>query len=50
MGSSINISLILVALLYSWVADVDMRLMITEVYLEPSWTVTMGLFTKIING
>ena len=45
----INISLILVVFLYSWVANVDIRLMITETYLEPSQTVSMGLFAKIVN-
>ena len=49
-GVPINISLVLVILLYSWVSDVDIRLMITEAYLEPSQTVTMGLFAKIVNG
>ena len=47
--NSENISLVLVVLLYSWVADVDIRLMITEAYLKPSRTVTMGFFAKIVN-
>ena len=47
LGVTINISLILAILLYSWVADVDIRLMITVAYLEPSRTVTMGFFAKI---
>ena len=46
----INISLILVVFLYSWVANVDIRLMITETYLEPSQAASMGLFAKIVNG
>ena len=48
-GFPINISLILVVLLYSWVVDVNIRLIITETYLEPSRTV-IGLFPKIVNG
>ena len=43
-GVPINAFLILIVLLYSWVADVDFRLMITEAYLEPSQTVTKDLF------
>ena len=49
-GDPINISLILVVLLYSWLTDVDIRLTITEAYLEPSRTVTMELFAKIVNA
>ena len=37
-------------MLCDWVVDVDIRLMITEAYLEPSRTVTMKLFAKIVNG
>ena len=50
-GVPVNISLIFVVLLYCWVVDVDVRLMISEVYSEPSRTVTMGLFAKssIVN-
>ena len=43
-------SLILVILLYSWVADVNIRLMITEAYLESSRRVMTGFFTKIVKG
>ena len=51
MSSSypINILLILVVLQYRWVAHVDIKLMITEAYSEPSRTVTMGFFAKIVN-
>ena len=42
----INISLILVILLYSWVADVNISLMITESYLELSRTATMFFLQK----
>ena len=49
-GVSLNISLIVVVLLYSWAVNVDIRLMIAEEYLEPSQIATMGLLAKIING
>ena len=44
LTSEKNEELILVILLYSWVADVNIRLMITEAYLELIRTVTMGFF------
>ena len=47
---TVDISLILVILPYSWVAQVNIRLMITEAYLERSRTVTMVFFAKIVNG
>ena len=37
-------------LLYSCVADVSIRLMVTEAYLEPSRTVTMAFFCKNSQG
>ena len=49
-GVTINISLILVVLLYNCAADINIRLMITEVHLEPSRTVTMGFFCKNSQG
>ena len=39
----INILLILVVLQYSWVSDVDIRLMIAEAYLEHSRTLTISV-------
>ena len=49
MRSSTNILLIFVVLLYNWVADEGIRLMITETYSEPSRTVTMWFFAKAVN-
>ena len=37
-------------MLYSWVADVNIRLMITEAYLEPSRRVMMGFFAKVVKA
>ena len=39
----VNILLILVVLQYSWVSDVDIRLMIAEAYLEHSRTLTISV-------
>ena len=50
MRSYYKYSLILVILLYSWVDDVNIRLMITEAYLEPSRRVMMGFFAKIVKA
>ena len=35
---------------YNWVADVNIKLMTTEAYLEPSRGVMMGFFTKIVKA